>query len=146
MNLENFVVRSKRLLVEKCGKTEAWQELRGDAFVELADASMAPVERDRFVFHLYQVREEYLRTCETAGKSGKQIERCVIANFRIAGRMAFESEFRQWEDLGSEIDHGWLSRSNLGCPGGSAARDRVSYRRERFVWEIGRASCRERVL
>ena len=28
----------------------------------------------------------------------------------------------------------WLSRSNLGCPGGSAARDRVSYGRERFVW------------
>jgi hypothetical protein len=40
-----------------------------------------PVERDRFVSHLYQARREYRRTCETAGKSGKQIERCVIASF-----------------------------------------------------------------
>ena len=42
----------------------------------------APVERDRFVSHLYQSRREYRRTCETAGKSGKQIERCVIASFQ----------------------------------------------------------------
>ena len=33
----------------------------------------APVERDRFVSHLYQSRREYRRACETAGKSGKQI-------------------------------------------------------------------------
>jgi hypothetical protein len=36
----------------------------------------APVERDRFVSHLSQSRREYRRACETAGKSGKQIERC----------------------------------------------------------------------
>jgi hypothetical protein len=36
-----------------------------------------PVERDRFVSHLYQSRREYLRTCGTGEKSGKQIERCV---------------------------------------------------------------------
>ena len=41
----------------------------------------APVERDRFVSHLYQARREYRGTCETAGKSGKQIERCVISAF-----------------------------------------------------------------
>jgi hypothetical protein len=40
----------------------------------------APVERDRFVSHLYRSRREYRRTCETAGKSGKQIERCVISS------------------------------------------------------------------
>ena len=28
-----------------------------------------PVERDRFVSHLYQSRREYRRTCETAGES-----------------------------------------------------------------------------
>ena len=33
------------------------------------------LECDRFVSHLYQSRKEYRRTCETAGKSGKQIER-----------------------------------------------------------------------
>jgi hypothetical protein len=36
---------------------------------------MISVERDRFVSHLYQSRRQYRRTCETAGKSGKQIER-----------------------------------------------------------------------
>ena len=59
----------------------------------------APPERDRFVSHLYQSRREYRRTCETAGKSGKQIERCVIASFRIAESMGFKGDFRQWEEL-----------------------------------------------
>ena len=58
-----------------------------------------PVERDRFVSHLYQSRREYRRTCETAGKSGKQIERCVIATFQIAQSMGFKGEFREWEHL-----------------------------------------------
>ena len=59
----------------------------------------APPERDRFVSHLYQSRREFRRTCETAGKSGKQIERCVIATFRIAESMGFKGDFRQREDL-----------------------------------------------
>ena len=37
--------------------------------------------------------------CETAGKSGKQIERCVISSFQIAESMGFKGDFRQWEDL-----------------------------------------------
>jgi len=36
MNVENFVVRPKRRLVEKYGKAEAWQELKPDSFAELA--------------------------------------------------------------------------------------------------------------
>ncbi|MGC2577094.1 MAG: hypothetical protein WA376_05915, partial [Terrimicrobiaceae bacterium] len=48
------------------------------------------VARDRFASHLYQSRREYRRACETAGKSGKQIERCVIASFRIAESMGFK--------------------------------------------------------
>ena len=59
----------------------------------------APVERDRFVSHLYQSRREYRRTCETAVKSGKQIERCVISSFQIAESMGFRGDFRPWEDL-----------------------------------------------
>jgi hypothetical protein len=47
----------------------------------------APVERDRFISNLYQSRREYRRTCETAGKSGKEIERCVIATFENAESM-----------------------------------------------------------
>jgi hypothetical protein len=56
----------------------------------------APVERDRFVSHLYQSR----RACETAGKSGKQIERCIIASVQSAESMGFKGEFPQWEELG----------------------------------------------
>ncbi len=36
---------------------------------------------------------------ETAGKGGKQIERCVISTFRIAESLGFKGEFRQWEAL-----------------------------------------------
>ena len=36
MNVENFVVRTKRRLVEKYSKAEAWQELRLEGFAELA--------------------------------------------------------------------------------------------------------------
>jgi hypothetical protein len=60
---------------------------------------LAPVERDRFVSHLYQARRHYRRTCETAGKSGKQIERCVISTFQVAESMGFKGDFRQWEHL-----------------------------------------------
>jgi hypothetical protein len=35
-------------------------------------------ERDRFAAHLYQSRREYRTASETAGKSGKRIECCVI--------------------------------------------------------------------
>jgi hypothetical protein len=59
----------------------------------------APIESDRFVSHLYQSRREYRRTCETAGKSGKQIERCVIATFQVAESRGTRGEFRQREEL-----------------------------------------------
>ena len=36
MNVENFVVRPKRRLVEKYGQAGAWQELKLEAFAELA--------------------------------------------------------------------------------------------------------------
>ena len=53
----------------------------------------------RFVCHLYRERREYRRTCETAGKSGKQIERRVITSFRIAESLGFKGDFGEWEDL-----------------------------------------------
>jgi hypothetical protein len=62
----------------------------------LQSTSVAP---DRFASHLYQSRREYRRVCETAGKSGKRIERCVISTFRIAESMGFKGDVRQWEDL-----------------------------------------------
>ncbi|HEY5751673.1 MAG TPA: hypothetical protein VIT21_00860 [Chthoniobacterales bacterium] len=36
MNLDNFVVRPKRRLVEKYAKAEAWQELKTESLAELA--------------------------------------------------------------------------------------------------------------
>jgi hypothetical protein len=65
----------------------------------LALLQSSPLEPDRFVSHLYQSRREYRRTGETAGKSGKSIERCVIATFRIAESLGFKGDCRQWEDL-----------------------------------------------
>ena len=57
-----------------------------------------PLPTDLFLTSV-NPRRQYRRTCETAGKSGKRIERRVIASFRIASRMGFEGEFRQWEHL-----------------------------------------------
>ena len=56
-------------------------------------------EHDNFVSHLYRLRREYRSACERAGKSGKQIERCVISTFQVAESMGFKGEFRQWEYL-----------------------------------------------
>ena len=79
--------------------TERIEEARKVSEKLLTLLQTAPVERDRFVSHLYLSRREYRRTCETAGKSGKQIERCVISTFRIAESMGFKGELRQWEQL-----------------------------------------------
>jgi len=78
---------------------EQIQEARKVLEKLLALLQSTPAERDRFVSHLYQSRREYRRTCETAGKSGKEIERCVIATFQGAESMGFKGEFRQWEHL-----------------------------------------------
>ena len=56
-------------------------------------------EHDRFAAHLYRSRREFRSACERAGKSGKQIERCVISTFKVAGSMGFKGDFRQWEHL-----------------------------------------------
>ena len=56
---------------------------------------------DTVVSYLYplSIRKEYGRTCETAGKSGKQIERCLILSFQVAESVGFKDDFRQWEHL-----------------------------------------------
>jgi hypothetical protein len=43
---------------------------------------------------------EYRRTSETAGKSGKRIERCVISTFQIGAKLGYyRGEFREWKHL-----------------------------------------------
>jgi hypothetical protein len=66
----------------------------------------------RLVGYLYygrngQSRSAYRRTCESAGKSGKQIERCLILTFRVAESICFTREFRQWEHLLLTGGHGF---------------------------------------
>ena len=56
-------------------------------------------EHDAFAAHLYRSRREYRSACERAGKSGKPIERCVIATFQVAESMGFKGDFRQWESF-----------------------------------------------
>ena len=47
MNLDNFIVRPKRQLVEKYAKTESWFYLPGDAFTELShEVAGLPSELD----------------------------------------------------------------------------------------------------
>ena len=62
-------------------------------------AQLQASEHDAFAAHLYRSRREYRSACERSGKSGKQIERCVLATFRVAESMGFKGEFRQWEQL-----------------------------------------------
>jgi hypothetical protein len=64
--------------------------------------------------HTAETRREYRRRCETARKSGKQIERGVIASFQIAESMGFNGEFRQWEDL-LRIANNGLFRAGKSC-------------------------------
>jgi hypothetical protein len=67
--------------------------------VEQLLAQLQASEHDRFAAHLYRSRREYRSTCERAGKSGKQIERCIISSFQVAESMGFHGDFRQWEHL-----------------------------------------------
>ena len=67
--------------------------------VEQLLAELQSSEHDRFAAHLYRSRREYRLVCQRAGKSGKQIERCVISTFQVVESMGFKGDFRQWEHL-----------------------------------------------
>jgi hypothetical protein len=67
--------------------------------VERLLAQLQASEHDKFAAHLYRSRREYRLVCQHAGKSGKQIERCVISTFQIAEGMGFKGEFRQSEHV-----------------------------------------------
>ncbi len=56
-------------------------------------------EHDKFATHLYRLRREYRLDCDSSGKSGKPIERCVISTFRVAESMGFKGDIRQWQEL-----------------------------------------------
>jgi len=56
-------------------------------------------EHDAFAAHLYRSRREYRSACDHSGKSGKQIDRCLLSTFKIAESMGFKSHYRQWQHL-----------------------------------------------
>jgi hypothetical protein len=56
-------------------------------------------ECDAFAAHLYRARREYRLACDSSGKSGKPIERCLISTFRVAESMGFKGDYRQWQEL-----------------------------------------------
>jgi hypothetical protein len=69
-------------------------------------AQIQASEHDRFAAHLYRSRREYRSACERAGKSGKQIERCVISTFQVAESMGFKGDFANGSSCcGLAIDH-----------------------------------------
>ena len=67
--------------------------------VEQLLAELQANEHDKFAAHLYRSRREYRSVCERAGKGGKQIERSIIATFKVAESIGFKGEVRQWEHL-----------------------------------------------
>jgi hypothetical protein len=83
------------MIMNRAALIDQIQQARETLEKLLTRLQSTPVERDRFVSHLYQSRRAYRRACETAGKSGKQIERCVIASFQSAESMGFKGEFPQ---------------------------------------------------
>jgi hypothetical protein len=62
--------------------------------IEQLLAQLQASEHDSFAAHLYRSRREYRSACQRAGKSGKQIERCVISSFQVAESMGFRGDFR----------------------------------------------------
>jgi hypothetical protein len=56
-------------------------------------------EHDKFAAHLYRARREYRSACDSSGKSGKQIERCLISTFKVAESIGFKGDIRQWQKL-----------------------------------------------
>ena len=56
-------------------------------------------EHDKFAAHLDRSRRKYRSDCDHAGKSGEQIERCLISTFRVAASLGFKGDYREWEHL-----------------------------------------------
>jgi hypothetical protein len=67
--------------------------------VEHLLAQLQSSEHDALATHLYRSPREYRSAYDHSGKSGKQIERCLISTFKIAESMGFKGDFRQWEHL-----------------------------------------------
>ena len=79
--------------------------------VEQLLAQLQASEHDKFAAHLYRSRREFRSACDRAGKSGKQIERCVISTFQVAGEHGLQ---RRHPAVGG-IDADWRLRIAARC-------------------------------
>jgi hypothetical protein len=87
----NYTMMNRAAFIEKLTEIQRT--------VERLLAQLQASEHDAFAAHLYQSRREYRLACDHSGKSGKQIERCLISTFKVAESIGFKGEFRQWEEL-----------------------------------------------
>ena len=74
------------MIINRAAVIEQFRQRREtlDRLLALLESSQG----DKFAAHIYQSRKDYRRACDIADKSGKQIERCVIATFQIAQSLA----------------------------------------------------------
>ena len=64
------------------------------------------MKRAALIDQIQQARDTLERqTCETAGKSGKQIERCVIATFQVAESQAPGASFANGRNCCESVDN-----------------------------------------
>jgi hypothetical protein len=70
-----------------------------------------PVERAICFSSLSSEKGVPVSACDSSGKSGKQIERCLISSFQVAEGMGFNGEFGQWGTFCG------LAISHCGCLG-----------------------------
>ena len=87
----NYTMMNRAAFIEKLTEIQRT--------VERLLAQLQASEHDAFAAHLYQSRREYRSACDHSGKSGKQIERCLISTFKVAESIGFKGDFRQWEEL-----------------------------------------------
>src|SRR4029077_20399371 len=83
----------------------------------------APVERDRFVSHLYQSRREYRRTCETAGKSGKQSSGASSRHSRLPKAWALKGNFANGRTCCELANNSFFAALKAGRPSNEAGYD-----------------------
>jgi hypothetical protein len=63
------------------------------------EVSAARAQPDPFASLYFAARKSYRRACDTANKSGKNIERVLISTYRKAMDLGFKGSIRDWEAL-----------------------------------------------
>jgi hypothetical protein len=81
-------------------------------------------EHYKFAAHLYRARRKYRSACDSSGKSGKQIERCLISTFKVAIATQSKGFLRPREQQGTPNQAWHFGNLNCGFPMQSLSRIR----------------------